>query len=162
MMRQGRLKDFPDGQRMAFDPARGWRPISLVRTSVFYGRVVGIVAEFTSRKVNEFRGNDFSTVKWSAVSFRQGVDLRRHKIPVGEHYLYLENAESRLAAVRQRYTQRAASQQRQDVLKYIGLIEEEVRDRQADMFLCKDSVPFMSESAVTQVWKELAEIPAQL
>jgi hypothetical protein len=28
MMRQGRLKDFPDGQRMAFDPARGWRPIS--------------------------------------------------------------------------------------------------------------------------------------
>ncbi|MEO8061135.1 MAG: hypothetical protein ABI821_00155 [Pseudomonadota bacterium] len=65
----------------------------VMRGGAIYGRVVGIDAEFTTRRVNEIRGNDFSAMKLSDVSFRQGVDLSLQKLPVGDGYLHLPDAE---------------------------------------------------------------------
>lgn len=45
------------------------------------------------RPVNEFHGNDFSGAELIDVSFR-GIDLSRRRLPTGDGYLYLPDAEA--------------------------------------------------------------------
>ncbi len=47
-----------------------------LKGAVFFGKVVGFIAEHTTRTHNEIRGNDFSALKMIDCDFRQGVDLR--------------------------------------------------------------------------------------
>jgi hypothetical protein len=132
----------------------------VMRGAVFYGRVVGIDAEFTSRRVNEISGNDFSAMKLSDVCFRQGVDLRLQKLPVGENYFYLESAERKLAEVRRKYVEHPATKLRKDVLFYLDSRLQEAIEGQRDMFLCRDSATYLNDATIKNLWKELAEVPA--
>jgi len=125
--------------------------------AVFYGRVVGIDAEFISRRMNEIRGNDFSRMNLSDVSFRAGVDLRLQKLPVGENYLYLRDAERKVAVVRRKYVERSASEVRRNVLLYLGILSDEALDGQNELFLCRDSAPYLSDEIIENVWNELVE-----
>jgi hypothetical protein len=52
--------------------------------------------QLVMRNRNEIRGNDFSEAELVKVSFRFGVDLTAQKLPVGEDYLYLPDAETTL------------------------------------------------------------------
>jgi hypothetical protein len=45
------------------------------------------------RSVNRYYGNDFSGAKLKNVAFMGGVDLVRQKLPTGEGYIFLEDAE---------------------------------------------------------------------
>lgn len=49
--------------------------------------------ELALRPSNEFRGNDFSGAGLIGVSFR-GIDLAEQRLPTGEDYLYLPDAEA--------------------------------------------------------------------
>jgi len=119
----------------------------VLRSSVFFGRVFETCREDTSRVVNEFRGNDFSAMRFIDVDFRQGVDLAKQRLPGGDDYLYLQDAASKLTTLRQKYLQQPASPRRTEVFQALELLEDEVRDGQADLFLCKDNV--------TEIWDEL-------
>jgi len=131
-----------------------------MRKVVMYGRLGGMDAEFTSRRVNEIRGNDFSSVRMSDVSFRQGVDLRSQKLPIGEHYSILEAAERKLSAVRGKWVGMPASDVRTEVLAYLNILVEDVLEGQSDLFLCRDSAPYLSETTIRELWKNLAESSA--
>jgi len=121
-----------------------------LRDSVIYGRVVEHYREATTRVVNEFSGNDFSAMRFIDVGFRQGVDLSRQRLPSGDDYLYLKDAEPKLSALRNKYLHQPASQRRTEVFQALELLESEVRDGQADLFLCKNYVD--------EIWAELREI----
>lgn len=127
----------------------------LLRASVFFGRVVGSDREDTTRVTNEFRGNDFSAMRFIDVGFRQGIDLSLQRLPEGDNYLHLKNASQKLASLRQRYLQQPSSKRRQEVFEFLKRTEEEVRDGQVDLFLCKDSEPLLSREAVDAIWNEL-------
>jgi len=127
----------------------------VLRTSVFFGRVFGNDQKDVPRTVNEFRGNDFSAMKFIDVGFRQGIDLSLQRLPEGDGYLYLRNAGQKLASFRQKYTQQPPSKRRQEVFEFLKRPEEEVRDGQVDLFMCKDSEPLLSRDAVDAIWDEL-------
>jgi uncharacterized protein YjbI with pentapeptide repeats len=52
--------------------------------------------ELALRGHNEIRGNDFSAARLIDVEFRFGVDLTEQKLPAGDEYLYLPDAETTL------------------------------------------------------------------
>jgi len=131
-----------------------------LRRSVIYGRVFGRDAEFTSRKVNEIRGNDFSSMKFFDVSFRQGVDLGLQKLPVGDDYFILETAERKLTAVRRKWVEQPSSELRKKILTYLDILLEDALDGQSEMFLCRDSAPYLGDQTVKDLWKEMAEVSA--
>jgi uncharacterized protein YjbI with pentapeptide repeats len=127
----------------------------VLRGGVFYGRVFGNYREYTTRTVNEFHGNDFSGMKFLDVDFRNGVDLSRQKLPAGDDYLYLKDAERKLAALRQKYLQCPPSPVRKAIFEFLESAEEEIRAGQHDLFICKDSQRQMPAEAVEAIWNEL-------
>jgi hypothetical protein len=131
-----------------------------MRKVIIYGRLGGIDAEFTSRRVNEIRGNDFSSVRMSDVSFRQGVNLRSQKLPIGDDYLVLEASERKLTAVRRKWAEKPASDIRTKILTYLDILIEDAMEGQNDQFLCRDSAPFLDDATIRSLWKELAESAA--
>jgi hypothetical protein len=124
-----------------------------LKGALFYGNVVGIDAEHTTRAHNEIRGNDFSALKMIDCDFRQGVDLRLQKLPAGDDYLYLRDAERKLQALRQRYLQQPASKLRADVICFLDWQEEQVREGQAELFLCAGT--WFEPADEKKIWREL-------
>jgi len=120
----------------------------VLRHAVFYGRVFQTYSGATSRVVNEFSGNDFSAMRFIDVDFRQGVDLSRQRLPSGDDYLYLKDAAPKLSALRNEYLHQPASQRRSEVFQALELLESEVRDGQADLFICRNFVD--------EIWEELS------
>jgi hypothetical protein len=131
-----------------------------LKSSVFYGRIVGNHAGATTRLRNEFRGNDFSKMRLIDVGFRGGIDLSLQRLPVGDDYLYLKNAARSLGILRDRYLQTTSSSAREAVFGFLQLPEEQVREGQAQLFLCKSSEPFLTADKLDLIWKELREIDA--
>jgi len=121
----------------------------VLRESVFFGRVFENYREDTRRVVNEFSGNDFSAMRFIDVDFRQGVDLSRQRLPSGDDYLYLKDAAPKLSALRNKYLHHPASQRRSEVFQALELLEDAVRDGQADLFICRN--------VVDEIWAELRE-----
>lgn len=129
-----------------------------LRRSVFFGRVCGVYekdVDGLKRAINEFRGNDFSSMQFIDVDFRAGVDLTLQRLPSGDNYLYLENAEEKLSNLREKYVLQPASERRREVFDFLQSVEEEVRNGQRDLFLCKDSLPPMSRGTIDAIWEDL-------
>jgi hypothetical protein len=129
----------------------------VLRHSVFFGRVSGIHRGTISRTTNEFRGNDFSAARFVDVDFREGVDLSLQRLPVGDNYLYLRNAVERLASLRRNYVQQTPSQRREEVFHFLKLVEDDTRQGQRDLLLCKDSFAHLSEQTIKAIWEELSK-----
>jgi hypothetical protein len=128
----------------------------VMRASVFFGRVVGNHRDYLSREINEIRGNDFSTMRFIDVGFREGVDLSVQRLPIGNNYLYLRNAARSLGALRLKYLHSPQSTHREAVFRFLRLPMEEVRNGQASLFLCKDSEQSLSANEVFDtIWEEL-------
>jgi len=127
----------------------------VMRGSVFFGRVAGGHRDYLTREINEIRANDFSTMRFIDVGFREGVDLSAQRLPVGDNYLYLEDAARSLGALRQKYLPLPQSRQREAIFKFLKIPEEEVRNGQTSLFLCRDSEPFLSANELDAIWDEL-------
>ena len=129
----------------------------VLRESVFYGRVFD--QSKTSRKVNEFRGNDFSKTRFVDVGFRQGVDLSLQQLPKGEDYVYLRDADRVLRDLRQMYLQKPASALRQEVFRFLQVPEEEIRAGQKQLFLCKSSErTHLGDATIDTIWRDLRHL----
>jgi hypothetical protein len=124
-----------------------------LKGAVFFGNVVGNLAEHTTRKRNEIRGNDFSALKMMDCDFRQGVDLRLQKLPAGDDYLHLTDAGRKLQAMRQRYLQQPASKLRTQIFQFLDCHEEEVREGQAELFMCAGA--WFEPADERRLWREL-------
>ena len=128
----------------------------VLRRSVFYGRVFGNHRTYTPRSVNEFRGNDFSSMKFIDVGFREGIDLALQRLPTGPDYLHLNDAEEKLTALRHKYLQSSPSPLRRAIFEFLEIAEDEVRNGQRDLFLCRDSEASLGREAVDVIWNELS------
>ena len=127
-----------------------------LKGALFFGNLVGIDAEHATRTHNEIRGNDFSALKMINCDFRQGVDLRLQKLPTGDDYLYLRDAERKLKAMRQRYLQQAASKRRSDVFFFLDWFEEQMRAGQAEFFMCRGA--WFEPEDERDIWRELESL----
>jgi hypothetical protein len=72
-----------------------------MRRSFFNGTVREELVEALGRRSNEFRGNDFSGMDLLDVGFRTGIDLSLQRLPTGEQYVYLPEAERTLERARE-------------------------------------------------------------
>ena len=67
-------------------------------TAMFFGKIpIGEDRRFLHRERNEFRGNDFSEMKFFDVNFGGGIDLTQQRLPSGPEYLYVADAASAIA-----------------------------------------------------------------
>lgn len=128
----------------------------VLRHSFFYGRVFES-QRHVQRTTNEFRGNDFSNMTFLDVDFRHGIDLSLQRLPAGDNYLFLRNAEEKLRGLRQRYLQQPPSPRRQEIFRFLEGLEQEVHEGQRDLFLCKDSEPLLSRETLDAIWQELSD-----
>lgn len=83
--------------------------------------------ELALRPSNEIHGNDFAGAELIGVSFRFGVDLTAQKLPTGDDYLYLPDAE---AAVRRAVA--AAEQDSSELAGKAKFFLEDVLQREID------------------------------
>ncbi len=134
----------------------------VLRRTVFFGRVGGTYAGLTTRTVNEFLRNDFSAAEFHDVSFREGIDLAQQRLPRGDAYLYLNNARERLASLRKKYIEQPPSERREAIFAFLSRAEQKLRAGQDQLFLCKDSEPFLSRQTADVIWEELGQdnVPA--
>jgi hypothetical protein len=132
-----------------------------IRASTFHGRVFAY-EQATTRVINEFRGNDFSAAQLRDVGFVCGIDLSQQRLPVGDNYVYLPNAAAALAMLRRKYLQAPPSAHREAVFKILPFAEDEMRDGQTQLFLCKDSQVLLDPAIVSAIWDELRDINAKL
>ncbi|MDQ3786043.1 MAG: hypothetical protein M3422_02215 [Actinomycetota bacterium] len=63
----------------------------------FVTKVPGRIGDAIGRDRNRYEGNDFSAAELDGVAFI-GVDLRKQRLPEGEDYLFVDNAEAVLSA----------------------------------------------------------------
>jgi len=139
-----------------------------MKGAVILGKVFGIDVDHTPRelnevrsndhaviKLNEIRGNDFTALKMIDCDFRRGVDLRLQKLPTGDQYFLLVDAERKLGALRRKYLQQPASKVRASVIFWVDFHEEMIRDGQLDHFLCAG---YFDPAVGRQVWQELESL----
>ena len=134
----------------------------IIRGSTFHGRVFASYEDATTRVINEFRGNDFSAAQLRDVRFAYGIDLSQQRLPVGDNYVYLPNAAAALAMLRQRHLQAPPSSHRETVFKILSSAEEDIRNGQTQLFLCKDAHVIPDRAIVNAIWDELRDINSQL
>ncbi len=72
-----------------------------LRGAIFNGTVPLENRKFANSEKNEFRGNDFSAVKFMDVTFRTGIDLTQQRLPSGPGYIYVPDPVAVLARSRQ-------------------------------------------------------------
>jgi uncharacterized protein YjbI with pentapeptide repeats len=53
----------------------------------------------TSRQQNDFRGNDFSDVRFGSVEFRGGIDLNLQRLPMNDGHVILDRRSERITIV---------------------------------------------------------------
>lgn len=71
----------------------------VIARGYFNGAVSADAADL-GRDRNEFRGNDFSQAALLDTTFRTGIDLNQQRLPEGEEYIYVPDAEEFLRLVR--------------------------------------------------------------
>ncbi len=73
-----------------------------LRRSFFNGTVREELVQALGRTSNEFRDNDFSGMDLIDIGFRTGIDLSLQRLPTGEQYVCLSDAERALQRARER------------------------------------------------------------
>ena len=104
-----------------------------MRRSFFNGTVREELVEALRRTSNEFRGNDFSEMELIGVDFRTGIDLSLQRLPTGEQYVYLADAEPALERAREQVIASGRVQlwgEHGDVVPVIDIALETVRNGQ--------------------------------
>ncbi|MBB2947417.1 hypothetical protein FB565_007185 [Actinoplanes lutulentus] len=91
--------------------------------------------ELVFREHNEIRGNDFTGAELIKVWFRRGVDLSAQKLPAGDDYVYLPDAETAVlhALARLEHNQAEEAVRAKSFLQ--DMLEREIGAGQAQLLL---------------------------
>jgi hypothetical protein len=112
-----------------------------MRRAFFNGTVREELVEALGRTSNEFRGNDFSGMDLLDVGFRTGIDLSLQRLPTGEQYVYLPDAERALQRAREQVLASGRVRlwgEHGDVVPVIDVALKTVRNGQRQLLLRKD------------------------
>ena len=110
------------------------------------------------RERNEFCGNDFSEAELIDVSFVDGIDLDRQRLPTGPEYVRINDAQRRIDHARvciASWDDAAARRRASSVLNVL----EYFTPGQRDLFTRKDDLEMAPELS-EKLWKLLATPPA--
>jgi hypothetical protein len=132
-----------------------------MRRSFFNGSVREEFVAALGRTANEFTGNDFSGMDLIDVGFRTGIDLGRQRLPAGEQYLYLADAERALERAREQVV--ASGQVRLrgehgDVVPVIDVALKTVRNGQRQLLLRKDNYSRIPKDELDRIFDILAAV----
>jgi hypothetical protein len=87
-------------------------PVSNIRGS-------SLTVQRRAVRLNEIRGNDFSTADLRELGFQGGVDLSLQRLPTAPGYVFVPDAPAALAAVRAEVTRWAPLTLRKSVLQFV-------------------------------------------
>jgi hypothetical protein len=132
-----------------------------MRRSFFNGTVPEELMEALGRTSNEFRGNDFSEMDLLDVDFRTGIDLSLQRLPTGEQYVYLPDAESALQRAREQILASGRVRLRGahgEVVPVIDVTLKTVRNGQRQQLLRKDTYSRLPQDELDTIFDILAEV----
>jgi hypothetical protein len=132
-----------------------------MRRSFFNGTVREELVEALGRTSNEFRGNDFSGMDLIDVGFRTGIDLSLQRLPTGEQYVYLADAERALQRARERVIASGRVRLRGehgDVVPVIDVALKNVRNGQRQVLVRKDDYSRIPQAELDTIFDILAEV----
>ena len=117
-----------------------------LRVGIFNGSVREEDRADLGREHNEFRGNDFSSMKLIDVAFRTGIDLTRQRLPTGPEYTYLPDAAAAVERARIGLIGWLPNSELHRVaMTFVGGLAEEVKRGQQQMLLrADDYYPYSS------------------
>jgi uncharacterized protein YjbI with pentapeptide repeats len=110
------------------------------------------------RSRNEFIGNDFLRADLRDIDFRTGIDLTLQQLPHDpSKYLICLNPEPKLDALHRRFLSCRDLERREQAFIVLESLRSEVRDGQAQLFICKDSMEPFDEQLMEEIYAVLAE-----
>jgi len=132
-----------------------------MRRSFFNGTVREELVEALGRTSNEFRGNDFSGMDLVDVDFRTGIDLSMQRLPTGEQYVYLPDAERALQRAREQVLASGRVRlwgEHGDVVPVIDVALKTVRNGQRQLLLRKDDYSRIPQDELDTIFDILAAV----
>jgi hypothetical protein len=111
-----------------------------LRQAVFNGTVPEKRQRHLRRRVNEFRGNDFSGMDMTDTAFRTGIDLSLQRLPTGPDYLYLSDAPAAVGHARDEVEAWQDSRLREAGAVLIRVLELQLENGQQQLLLRKDEL----------------------
>jgi hypothetical protein len=117
--------------------------------------------EALGRTSNEFRSNDFSGMDLLDVGFRTGIDLSLQRLPTGEQYVYLADAEPALQRAREQVIASGRVRLRGahgEVVPVIDVALKTVRGGQRQLLLRKDTYSRLPQDELDTIFAILAAV----
>lgn len=115
---------------------------------VFNGAVPSEKQEVAGRQANQFEGNDFSRAKLVDVGFRTGIDLTRQRLPAGDEYTYLDQAESAVRRARAAFNDWDNPEWKKHARGVLAVMEEDVAAGQGQLLIRTDDYPRASRPVI--------------
>jgi hypothetical protein len=120
---------------------------------IFNGAVPQDKRRVVRRKLNEFRGNDFSGAELINVAFRTGIDLDGQDLPSGSDYLYIADADAALQWARSEVAQWRDERLRRGAHGFLGTLLDELVGGQTQLLLRRsDFVGVLDQTVVESVF----------
>ena len=111
-----------------------------LKTVVFNGTLPRHERETIHREANQFEGNDFSLAKLIDVGFQTGIDLGKQKLPSGEDYAYLEDAQTAVRRARAAFEEWDEDARKQ-AYGVLAVMEDQVAAGQHQLLICLTGTP---------------------
>ncbi len=115
---------------------------------VFNGSVPQDKQEVARRHVNQFEGNDFSRARLLDVSFRTGIDLTKQKLPTGNEYILLEDAQVAVRRARVAFNTWGDVDAKKRARGVLTVMEDDVAAGQTQLLIRVDDYPRQARSAI--------------
>ncbi|MBM7518657.1 hypothetical protein [Nocardioides nitrophenolicus] len=116
--------------------------------AVFNGAVPADKQAIAGRRINEFEGNDFARAKLVDVSFRTGIDLTRQRLPIGDEYVYIDDAAAAVRRARIAYNEWNDPDAKKRARGVLAVMEEDVAAGQAQLLVRPDDYPRAARPAI--------------
>jgi len=132
-----------------------------LRGGFFNGTVPEELVEALGRTSNEFRGNDFSGMDLIDVDFRTGIDLSLQRLPTGEQYVYLPDAERALRRAREQVVASGRVRlwgEHGEVVPVIDIPLKNVRNGQRQVLFRKDDYSDIPQDELDMIFDILAAV----
>jgi hypothetical protein len=115
---------------------------------VFNGTCPPEDVDVTGSRTNRFEGNDFSRAKLVDVAFRTGIDLTKQRLPAGDEYILLEDAEAAVRRARIAFNAWEDPQAKKRARGVLVVMEEDVAAGQSQLLIRVDDYPRPARPAI--------------
>ena len=100
----------------------------------------------TTRPQNDFRGNDFSSVRFGSVEFRGGIDLNLQRLPTNDGHAILDRRSERITIVLTEINAWTNQVERRSAGQYLRLFAGSRYDGQEQLYILNRPVKSIDET----------------